>query len=118
VSVCFCRFFLHVPYTYTVALEKLSLHSLHKRTHGLDALFFSCLCGIKSFTFLLKNVSLRVPTSNIRDFSLFGVCPSARCAYAANVVGKYLDVFAVGAVSLNHIYTHQTKIVNNIWSQS
>jgi hypothetical protein len=41
-------------------------------------------------------------------------CPSARCAYAANAVGKDLDIFAVGAISLNHIYTHQTKIVNNI----
>jgi hypothetical protein len=30
-------------------------------------------------------------------------CPSARCAYAANVVGKDLDIFAVGAVSLYHI---------------
>jgi hypothetical protein len=30
-------------------------------------------------------------------------CPSARCASAANAVGKDLDIFAVGAVSLNHI---------------
>jgi hypothetical protein len=35
--------------------------------------------------------------------------PSARCAYAANVVGKDLDVFAVGAVSLNHILQACTK---------
>jgi hypothetical protein len=28
--------------------------------------------------------------------------PPARCAYAANVVGKDLDILAVGAVSLNH----------------
>jgi hypothetical protein len=60
----------------------------------------------------------------IKDFSLFGVCPSnkhcpsARCAYAANAVGKDLDIFAVGAVSDNHICTHQTKIVNNICSCS
>jgi hypothetical protein len=33
-------------------------------------------------------------------------------------VGRDLDIFAVGAVSLNHIYTHQTKIVNNICSYS
>jgi hypothetical protein len=39
----------------------------------------------------------------------FSVCPSnkhypsARCAYAANVVGKDLDIFAVGAVSLYYI---------------
>jgi hypothetical protein len=43
-------------------------------------------------------------------------CPSARCAYAANVVGKDLDIFAIGAVSHNHIYNHIPKIVNNICS--
>jgi hypothetical protein len=43
---------------------------------------------------------------------LFGVrpsnkhCPSARCAYAANAVGKDLDIFAIGAFSLNHNYSH------------
>jgi hypothetical protein len=42
---------------------------------------------------------------------LFGVCPSnkhclsARCAYAANAVGKDLHIFAIEAVSLNHICT-------------
>jgi hypothetical protein len=39
-SVCFYRFAPHVRFTYTVALEKLSLHSLRKRRHDLDALFF------------------------------------------------------------------------------
>jgi hypothetical protein len=33
-------------------------------------------------------------------------CPSARCAYAANAVGKDLDIFAIGAFSLNHIYSN------------
>jgi hypothetical protein len=42
-SVCFYRFSPHVPYTYTVALEKLSLHSLRKRRHDLDSLFYSGL---------------------------------------------------------------------------
>jgi hypothetical protein len=32
------------------------------------------------------------------------------------MVGKDLDIFAVGALSLNHIYTHQPKIVNIICS--
>jgi hypothetical protein len=51
----------------------------------------------------------RVPTGKIRDFTKFGVCPSdkhcssACCAYAAKEVGKDLDIFAIGAVSLNHI---------------
>jgi hypothetical protein len=45
------------------------------------------------------------------------LCPSARCAYAANAVGKDLNIFALGAVSLNDIFT-QPKIVNNICSYS
>jgi hypothetical protein len=79
-------------------------------------------CGLKSCASLLENVSLPVPPSNLRDFLLFGVCPSNKhypsswCAYAANAVDKDLDTFAIGAVSLNHIYTHQPKIVNNICS--
>jgi hypothetical protein len=66
-------------------------------------------CALKSCISLLENVSLRVPTRHVRDFSKFSVCPSnehcpsARCAYAANAVGKDLDIFAIGAVSLNHI---------------
>jgi hypothetical protein len=50
----------------------------------------------------------RVPSRNIRDFLTFSVCrsnkhcPSARCAYAANAVGKDLGIFAIGAVSVNH----------------
>jgi hypothetical protein len=42
---------------------------------------------------------------------------SARRVCAANAVGKDLDIFTAGAVSLNHIHTHQRKIVNNICSQ-
>jgi hypothetical protein len=65
-----------------------------------------------------------VPPGNLRDFALFGVrpsnkhCPSARCAYAANAVGEDLDIFAIGAFSLNHIYSHRLKFVNIICSQS
>jgi hypothetical protein len=61
-----------------------------------------------------------VVPSNIRDLSLFGVCPSnkhcpsARYAYAAYKVGKNLDMFAIGAVSLNHIYTRLPKSFNII----
>jgi hypothetical protein len=31
---------------------------------------------------------------------------------------KDLDIFAIGAVSLNHIYIHEPKIVNIICSHS
>jgi hypothetical protein len=46
----------------------------------------------------LENVSLRVPTRNIRNFLKFSFCPSnkhcpfARCACAANVAGKDIDI--------------------------
>jgi hypothetical protein len=109
-SVSFYRFFPPVPYSYTFVLEKLSLHSLRTLRHYLDALLFcSAYRGLKFCTFLLENVSFHVRTRNVRDFSTFSICPSskhcpsARCAYAANVVGKDLDIFAVKAVSLNQI---------------
>jgi hypothetical protein len=78
---------------------------------------------LKSCTSLLETVSLRVPASNLRHFSKFGVsssdkhCP-APCVYAAKVMGKDLDIFAIGVVSLIHtsIYSHVPKIVNNICS--
>jgi hypothetical protein len=44
-------------------------------------------------------------------------CPSARCAFAANVVGKDLDLFSTGAVSLNDIYKHQPKSLNIVPTQ-
>jgi hypothetical protein len=71
--------------------------------------------GLKSCTSLLENVNLRVPSSNLREFSLFCACPSnkhcpsVRCAYAANVVGKDLDIFALGTVSLNCIYAPSSR---------
>ncbi|PNF39610.1 hypothetical protein B7P43_G10540 [Cryptotermes secundus] len=111
-SICFYRFLPHISYNYTDALEKLSLQSLHKRRHHLDAHFLvQVFRGLKSCAFLLENVSLRVPPSNLRDISLFGVCPSARCAYAANAGGKNLDIFAIGRVSVSDT---EPKIVKNI----
>jgi hypothetical protein len=109
-SVCFYCLSPHVPYSHTFALDKLSLYSLRKRRHHLDALFFVHVYrGLKSFTSLLENINLSVPTRNVRDFLRFSVCPSnkhclsARCAYAANVMSKDLDRVSIGAVSVNHI---------------
>jgi hypothetical protein len=113
-TCCYCYSYRYYYYYYnTVALEKLSLHSLRTRRHHLDASFFffvrACR-GLKSCTSLLENVSIRIPARHPREFSMFNVCtsnkycPSARCVYAANVVGKDLDIFAVGAVSLIGLY--------------
>jgi hypothetical protein len=110
-SLCFYHFSPHVPYTYTVVLEKLGLNSLRKRRLYLDALFFHQVYRcLKTCTPLLENVSLHVPPSNLWEFSLFCACPSnkhcpsARCAYAANVVGEDLDIFALGTISLNFLH--------------
>jgi hypothetical protein len=109
-SVCFCRYFPHSSYSYTSALENLRLHSLSLRRHLLDVLFFiQVYRGLKSCSSLLDNASLRVPTCHVRDFSTVSVRPSSRCALAANVVSKDLDIFAGGAVSMNHILQACTK---------
>jgi hypothetical protein len=57
----------------------------------------------------MKNVRHRVPTRNVCPSNK--LYPSARCAYAAKVVGKDLNIFAIGAISLNHIYNNLSKIL-------
>jgi hypothetical protein len=65
--------------------------------------FFRTYRGPKFCTSVLKYVSLRVPTHKVRDFLTFSVspsnkhCPSAQCAFFAEVVDKYLGIFANGA---------------------
>jgi hypothetical protein len=54
-------------------------------------------------------VIIGIPPSNLRVFSMFYAQPSnkqwcpARCAYAADVLGKDLDIFALGPVTLYNI---------------
>jgi hypothetical protein len=60
--------------------------------------------GLKSCTSHLEDVSIRAPIRSVRDFLMFKVCSSnkhcpARCANAANMVGKDLEIFVIGAVS-------------------
>jgi hypothetical protein len=79
---------------------------------------FQVFRGLKSCTSLLENVTLRFLPSNLQEFSVFCACPSnkhcpsARCAYAANVVGKDLDIFALGGVYLNYINTNNLHRMN------
>jgi hypothetical protein len=64
--------------------------------------------GSKFCPSVLEIVALRVPARYIREFALFNVCsssincPSARCALAANVVCKDVDVFGTGNVHINN----------------
>jgi hypothetical protein len=94
------RFFPEVDYSYDLALDQLKLHTLHKRRYHLDALFLTQVYrGSKFCPSALETVGLRVPVRYIRDFSMFSVCssskncPSARCASAANVICRDLDIF-------------------------
>jgi hypothetical protein len=54
-------------------------------------------------------VLVLVPVRNIRDFPMFSVssasknCPSAKCASAANVVCRDVDVFGQKPLTLRHI---------------
>lgn len=102
-----------MSYCYTCALEKLSLHSLLKRRHNLDAFsFFQVYRGLKSCRSLLENISLPVSTRYVRNSSMFSACtsvkpsPFPRCACAVNVVCKYIDIFQLKPVSLEHIFNH------------
>jgi hypothetical protein len=60
-----------------------------------------------NYYYYLEIVGLRVPARYIRDFAMFNVCssskncPSARCASAANVVCKDVDLFGAGNVHIN-----------------
>jgi hypothetical protein len=79
------------------------------RRHRLDELFLTKVYfGFKFYPAVLEIVGLRVPARYIRDFALFNVCsssktcPSARCASAADVVCKDVDVFGAGKVHFNH----------------
>jgi hypothetical protein len=101
-ALCFIWFFPQVQYNYSLALLELKLHTLYIRRHRLDAFFLTQVCfGLKFCPSVLEIVGLRVPARYIRDFALFNVCslskncPSARCASAANVVCRDVDVFGV-----------------------
>jgi hypothetical protein len=109
-ALCFNCFFPQVHYSYALALEQLKLHTLHKRGYHLDALFLiQVYCGSK-FCLVLEIVGLRVPAQYIRDFSMLNVCsfskncPYARCASAASVVCRNIDVFGTKTVFLHLVY--------------
>jgi hypothetical protein len=109
-DLCFNRFFPPVQYSYFLALVELKLHTLFIRRHRLDALFLTQVYfGLKFCPSVLEIVGLRVPARYIRDFALFNVCssstncPFARCASAANVVCRDVDVIGTRNVLLSRL---------------
>jgi hypothetical protein len=109
-ALCFNRFFPTVQFHYSPALEELKLHTLRMRRHRLDALFLlQVYFGFKFCPSVLEIVGLRVPARYFRDFELFKfsapykLCPSARCASAANAVCRNVDVFGARNILLKQI---------------
>ena len=87
-------------YNYRNLLGLVKCQSLHSRRRDLDALFlFNVLRSRYQCESLLEAVGVRVPTRNIRDFSLFSCPPSLRsspafrCVGSANSVASSFDPF-------------------------
>jgi hypothetical protein len=61
VSLCHCRFFSHLPYSYTNVLNYLIFHTLRDHRCRLDTLFLlNVFSGSKCCLILLETVGLRV----------------------------------------------------------
>jgi len=62
----------------------------------------------------LETVAQRWPNRNFRDFGLFTfdpkrrICPSARCASAANAIGSDTDIFNTSSISINDLQVFNT----------
>jgi hypothetical protein len=56
-------------------------------------------------------VDIRVPTGQIREFSIFSVSialrhsPSARCVIAANDTSRFLDIFSKNIISFEDTFS-------------
>jgi hypothetical protein len=112
VALCYNRFLSRDSngYSYANALHVLNLRTLHNRRHQLDAIFvINVLLGSKSCPSTLDIIGLRVPTRNLRDYSLFHVssyyknCPSGRCVVAADSICNNMDVFRREFVTLSEM---------------
>jgi hypothetical protein len=93
------------------------------RKHRHDAFFLTQVYfDFKLCPSVMELVGLRFPAWYIRDFALFNVssscknCPSARCASAANVVCRDVDVFGARNILLNLCI--QYIIIAIIWMLS
>jgi hypothetical protein len=62
---------LFIRYIYTIALDKSGIHSLYKKRHYLDVLFFVQVCrGLKSCFSLFEILTFGPPPSNVKEFCL------------------------------------------------
>lgn len=107
-ALCHNRFFTDMDYHYVNMLNKLKLQTLHFRRRHIDALFLiSVFKGVSNCPSVLETVGIRVPSRNIRNFSMFcsasSHCPSARCVHAANIVGNSIDIFGNSNICLKNL---------------
>jgi hypothetical protein len=107
---CFHRFLPGAHYCYSLALQELKFHTIRMRRHRLDALFLNHVYfGFKNSVFPFWKLLVSVFLLGISETALFNVCfsskncPSARCALAANVVYKDVDVFGAGSFRIIHL---------------
>jgi hypothetical protein len=120
VALC-CSRFLHSGgkvYSYTNALQLLSLRTLHDRRHQPDEIFvingFWCSKSCPSSTDI---IGLIVPSRKLRDFPPFHIrpfsknCPSARCVRVANSVCSDFGIIK------KHINTLRFDIIFSFISQ-
>jgi hypothetical protein len=83
-------------------------------------IIINVLLGSKSCSSTMDIIGLRVPTRNLRDFPLFHVissyknCPSGRCATAANLACKQLDVFRRQIVTLSQMWYYCTTLLQGV----
>jgi hypothetical protein len=103
---------------YISMLDTLNLWSLHTRCRNIDALFVICVFrDVINCPSVLETVSIRVPSRNIHNFSLFccssSHCPSARCVLAANIVCNSLDIFRNSKIRLKNLRSLVEIIIVN-----
>jgi hypothetical protein len=104
-ALCHKRFSQAVEYHYGNILEKLNPQTLRRH---FDALFLlNIFSGTKHCPSVLETVGIRVPSRNIRNFTMFSCsfsqCPSARSVSAANAVCKSTDIFSKSYLSLKSL---------------
>ena len=109
-SLCHYRFFYDTDYHYIDALDKLKLPTLHTRRRQIDALFLiRTFNGSLNCPSVLETVGIRVPSRNIRNYSMFccslSHCPTARCVSAANLVCNSFDIFVSSHFNLKNLFT-------------
>jgi hypothetical protein len=92
-------------------LNYLYSKTVYSRGQNLDALFLVKAFKNKIGCSLMVTVGFRVPTKQIRDFSIFNdnnaskLSPSTNCVTSADRVCRSLDVFIKHTISLEDTFS-------------